>query len=453
MSLNIVLTPSRNDINILKFQVDAMVHFGGLESHRIIVLPAPSVASTAKEITEPLVAICRQFDLAPLDIEPEGGWPAACNQHFSAALTKLDTLRLDGSWLWMEPDLTPSQYDWANKLLTEHNEAKKAFTGHLRDTKEVMQGADGQHMVACGIYPPNFSSKTRLWQYTPSSQPFDVWLRWEIAPHCHDTKLIQHAPRTRDWEISEASGNKGTVCGTNKDNGQDWKKFELDKRAVLVHGCKDGSLSKLLCGYAKSDGETVKPMSGPIPDKQTYIKPGQMATEDDWEPINKAPKAEDYGEPLAERQVFTESRAPVEFTRTLELPEPDSENAQNIIFLAILGAIQGWEVKVPGYNQDATTGSPAQAMAILQAIMAVAPSEEAEPEQSQEEKDRDEVIKFISLSGKPYNAVDVVARGVNMTSEQISQMTMQVRPVIQLTEDFVCLTKHGQRRAKKLKFT
>lgn len=344
--MRLCLPVSQSDIDIQKYLVDALVFFGNLENHQITVFPSPSVAGQAAEICEPMRDLVMEgnYSVVPIGMEPTGGWPQACNQHFSAVMAHLIDSGNQEPFMWVESDCCPKHPFWADTILTQFRESKKPFLGHTRETREVMEGADGRHMVACGVYAHDFPQSTRMWQYTPANQPFDVWMRWEIAPRCHDSKLIQHCPRTRDWSKTK----QGVDLGVNKDDGQNWIPFELSKESVFVHGCKDGSLSKLLCGQAQN----------------TIQAPPQKMTEAErLEVYHKA--TYDLG---GSNLISGDETKFILFTQTIKLPSPTAQDLVSARFKGIWDAISTWEIKVPGNTQDAVAATGAHAKAILDAL-------------------------------------------------------------------------------------
>lgn len=384
----IALPVSRSDISIFPALVNSIVKFGGFESHRIIVLPTPSAASDATEASKALQGICRQFDIATLNIEPEGGWPQACNQHFAAALEKMNELRIDEPFLWVEADCCFTQYNPVNAILTEYHMAKRPFLGHKRPTKEVMQGADGEHMVACGVYPADFYTRTRLWHFIRNDQPFDVWLRWEIAPHCHDTKLIQHCPRTSNFHTEN-----GQIVGT--DEGK--RAFTLTRHSVMVHGCKDGSLSKLICGDGFKVPELQKPER-----ELTDIEKG-IVSDDTYYPFNP----------------------------TATLPATTAEDEAEDSFKSILAAIKDWRILVPGVTQSPTEARPGHAKIILDKIR------EYMVNQPPSKKDNAAHDALLGMLGLIYNnegaAISAAAIELALPEETIRELAKEPKGLFKLT--------------------
>lgn len=295
--MRIAIPVSQSDVNLFRKQVEVLYKFGGLENHTVTVFPTPSVTGQIGEIVEGISQLSRKFDVIPIDIEPEGGWPHACNQHFAGVIQKLYEIGNTESVLWLEPDSLPSKYGWANIWVARYNQMGKPYMGHLRDTAEVTSPPqDGKHMVGVGMYPADFYNRTRLWSYVRGDQPFDIWCRWEIAPKCYDTDLIQHIPKSSGFKFVE-----GKLVGVSEEVKGHPKDVTIDPTSIILHGCKDDSLANAL------------------------LKEGEIHNS--------------------------------EFHATINLPEPPIEITKNPVFQAVKSAIREWSISVPGaYEGDRRVG-------------------------------------------------------------------------------------------------
>jgi hypothetical protein len=123
----------------------------------------------------------------------------------------------------------------------------------------------GRHLVGVAVYPPNIAQISQLWAYVPQMPtPFDVVTQWEVVPKAHETELMQHCFRTEEYAPTD-----GGIRGVDKNNFPNGIRFDhvLSSKAVLHHGCTDGSLADLIV---------------------------------DVKPVNKAPAAPAEAKPVAE---------------------------------------------------------------------------------------------------------------------------------------------------------
>ncbi len=147
-------------------------------------------------------------------------------------------------------------------------------------------------MVGTGIYPPVMPDWCIGWRTSkmrPSGPydirdedaPFDILMAYETQKSLHDTKLIQHQLRTGNYHMD------GDYIV-----GEDQKKLlgvsytgRVSEDAVVHHGCKDGSLSKLLGSVGKKE-EPKKDDTTEIipPNKKPGRKPQVKLPEDTEEP-------------------------------------------------------------------------------------------------------------------------------------------------------------------------
>lgn len=354
--LNISIPVSNSDIKILPDLVNALVKFGGLEAHKITVFATPSVADQAADITDPLIQLVQPGNLvqAPLGSEPEQGWPIGPNQHFVAVMNYMQQMRAENPWVWLEPDVTPVA-PWADAYETEYNTFKRPFMGHLRDTSEVITGEQGKHMVAGGaIFPGDLWKRFAWWNAAGQRYdlPFDIFLRWEFLgagvnhPRCHNTKLVQHCPRSASFHRN-GTGVEGVPEKPDKN-------FVLSSEALLVHGCKDGSLSKLVCGHHEKSVTHEKETTFVAKDS-IYIGGNRVA----HEPAKIIPSPD----------VQAASSAMLNWKQTVELPEVSQEDQKNEVFQAVWNTIRGWSILVPGNSFATAPAKPGHAALIVRSLV------------------------------------------------------------------------------------
>lgn len=257
--MKLVTPVSLSDIELLQFQVDVLRALGGLENRNVVIVPTPSVADRAAIIATPLRAICRSLTIDPVAEELEGGWPEASNKHFGHVIQKLVNMGNDEPFFLMEPDCTPTQPGWMDDIVTEYHLCKKPYMGHLRNTAEVWAGKEGMHMIGgCAVYHPNFHKSNTLWTYPRTDQPYDVWIRDAVAPHAHNTNLVQHLRRTEKYR-QEDDIILCQDCVPNKAPADfKPKTYSVSTEAVIVHGCRDGSLAQVVLKSMGVDPAALK---------------------------------------------------------------------------------------------------------------------------------------------------------------------------------------------------
>jgi hypothetical protein len=257
--MRIVIPISSADADLADSFASALQHFGKSEGFSCLVVAKPTDQPHAEKLVGLLEGL---FDSVSTHIFPSDGptgWPKGPGHYWASTIRHMISIQNSEPWLWMELDCTPLCEGWAMKLLTEYNLSQKPFMGVIEPTlKTDAEGQivkDGEHMVGAGVYPPVVANYSLLWGYASQmDQPFDILCQWEILPHTHNTKLIQHAFRTSNYEVT-----KEGIKGTNDPalpKGVDFDRV-LSSEAVLHHGCQDGSLFKVLT--EKDTKSSVKP--------------------------------------------------------------------------------------------------------------------------------------------------------------------------------------------------
>lgn len=195
-------------------------------------------------------------------MDVERGWPRSPNLIFAAAARLAWETRREGRgwWYFFEADNTPMRPDWAGLLLQERlrvDSDRFPYMGAVNKTYSRMvgvgaseDGSSGVHLVGTGIYPSEAHKKLRLLKHVPmTSQPFDVFLQWEIMKAgCADIpELIQHNWGTSDYRRQKDGRIVCSVSDTRSPfPGRDRYAVPVRDGVAVVHGCKDGSLARLV---------------------------------------------------------------------------------------------------------------------------------------------------------------------------------------------------------------
>jgi hypothetical protein len=179
---------------------------------------------------------------------------------FVWTIRHLAEIENDQPWLWLEPDAPPVKARWDVLLADDYRAAGKPYYGFVRptawrDAEGNLTPVEGDNMMlGVGIYPPDMHKDKELLPLLndlslprPSHPPvpWDIYLRWhQFRRGVHSSTLIYDRWRTCNYTRGEfdeilcepIAGERGAVGGAIPDE------------AVLVHGCKDGSLHRLVIG-------------------------------------------------------------------------------------------------------------------------------------------------------------------------------------------------------------
>jgi len=263
----IVIPTSASDRHLIPSFLASIERCGNIKNHDVVVLTTPSAAIEAGELAGEMAKYCSSSKVVKMDIDPQGGWPTAPNLQFNFAVNWVAENKIQSHWYWMELDCTVLKPGWADSLDQEYVHSRKVFMGTVVPTIKIRNPntpqaepyQEGNHMVGTGIYPPIMPPWCIFWRYPLGGTPFDVEMQYETAKSLHDTKLIQHQFRTvnyhmdGDYIVGEDQAPLLGVSFTGR----------VSEDAVVHHGCKDGSLSKLLCSMeekeeSKKDDDTTE---------------------------------------------------------------------------------------------------------------------------------------------------------------------------------------------------
>jgi len=186
------------------------------------------------------------------------GWPDAPNLTFEFTVhyccVEHPRYAEGRPWFFFEADQTPLRAGWLDALEEEYFRAGKSCLGVLEQSWMVRPGEPkvpaGKHLVGTAIYPGNFNMITGKYRGI-RGMAFDVALQDEVVGggHAAHTNLMLHCWLTENFR-RDVSGD--IVCDTREGRLVGQIGYSLNRTVredaghVLVHGCKDGSLLRLL---------------------------------------------------------------------------------------------------------------------------------------------------------------------------------------------------------------
>lgn len=259
--LLVILPVSHADAHMLPTMGALLKKFGPYKSHRVLIAYTqdvpPADVQALRHSLEPLFS---QAEAAEVRTTAKN-WPMGCNQQFKAVATLAAERGMP--WFNMELDVTPMQPGWLDAIATEYEANRKPFMGAVVPTRTVALQADGSlahdtsghHLVGWAIYPSNFArtsvklttvDRAMIWS-GGRLEPYDLACRHEMLNH-HASPHFQHNLRT----VNYRQENGQIVCDNHPSNPPTASHAKpVDPRALLVHGCRDGSLQKLVLGDVK----------------------------------------------------------------------------------------------------------------------------------------------------------------------------------------------------------
>ena len=233
---------------------DLIVKLGGCPNHDLLVVGSTDCEPLVNKLHVKLKSQFRNSSTYVFQCLVKG-WPLGPNAYFRNTVGYLYTeMGVNQPWYWFELDNTPLKRGWLDSLQKEYNAAHAVFMGAKHATYYV--NADkkliekGSHMAGTGVYPINFTQLCDLWRFE-EGVAFDVWIQWEVLRGgLTDTPLIQHNWKTCNYRrhgdqiISDNFDMPHPDLHTNK---------PVTPEAVVLHGCKDLSLARLLLSELNSN--------------------------------------------------------------------------------------------------------------------------------------------------------------------------------------------------------
>lgn len=250
-----VVPVSLADKELMMPFLSAVLAQGECKNHNLLVVAAPSARLYATRIHAEIGKLFAKSEVHIFDSDGPIGWPCGPNYYFCRAVEYIEKSGNKLPWLWCELDSTALKTGWLDAIQLEYESAGTPFLG-VKDFF-VMRACNTQikaeYMVGVGVYPPNFSELTGdPNQLRVASMAFDGHYGAKISNTMSHSDFIQHCFRTKYYEKTSDGIFKGT-------HARDYRGKKMDNpvlpETVLLHGCDDGSLSKLVAPQLDSPTE------------------------------------------------------------------------------------------------------------------------------------------------------------------------------------------------------
>jgi hypothetical protein len=267
----LVLPVSLADYKSLPTLERAFEMFPPGSGHKLLVVGSPNVSRQVRNAAQALSGhFSGNSSTYIFDLDCPLGWPTACNTYFQQVCFYLGSTGQDDSWLWFEIDSTPTRAGWLDEIEnTVHFEKGNAqreghnpprYFGVKEPARLEYQGAlapdAGDQMAAVGVYPMNMDDVLSLRAISSTNIVWYTFLRWYVMPHFAGLPLIQN-----NWQTARyrRAPDGGLICESVAKWAWDIHfNKPIRSGAVLVHGCKDGTLLDCLM-----EGPVLEPVSEP----------------------------------------------------------------------------------------------------------------------------------------------------------------------------------------------
>lgn len=254
--MRIAIPTSAHDAHLLPDTLKLLRHFGRLENHSISFAPAQSQMALCEKAANEISDLTQNIDILPIMFEGDGRWPQSPNLHWTLTMEALVLKGCREPIFWYEQDFNPGEERWADKLEDVWRRGRKPLAGKIVPTPHrnaagaIVFEPDDLMMMGCGVYAHNLFTHPQQHVYTggfrsgETKEPFDVFLRgWLRGLGWTPTDAIGDRWNTKDYRFEDGvlTCSPGETQFKNRDHSQ----TDITG-AVGVHGCKDGSLARLI---------------------------------------------------------------------------------------------------------------------------------------------------------------------------------------------------------------
>lgn len=313
--ITLAIQVSGHDHHLLEPNIAVLRHLGTLESHNAVFIPTKEVSGHIANAVDGLKTIMNDVRVAPMNETPTGGWPVACNKHF--AFTVQAMMGCGTPWLMYELDGWARYEGWLDAISTEYNQIRRekpcmGMVEKIRYSAGSTSKPFGDTCLvgAAAIYPEGFGKQGKPygfnWKFAPNALgpdgkgiPYDTYQAGELRKFTHKSTLMEHRWGTVNYRRNEA----GDLICDNKDGNPEGTDHSgvINPEAVLIHGCKDESLAKLIISEGRAKRAQFKAkevpiqLGGPIASQQSIYAfkrtPGaaDFKMEGDWDALAKKP--------------------------------------------------------------------------------------------------------------------------------------------------------------------
>ena len=280
--MKIIIPIGPKDADNLKLLVQNILAVGRVQQP-ILLVTVPSRLTEATQAQEDLLTVCTTVELVDTGDEfPSAGYMGA-NRMFHWVGTHLYVNGNKQGWLWLEPDCSVRP-GWSDALECEYADAKQPYMGFVRPQKHkdekgtIYFKAGDNMMMGVAIYSPQMLNDPEMLPLfnnlkisAPPAHPkypWDIYLRWRFFKRgVHETPLMHDKWRTLNYRRE----NGKLVCDPDPEAPMGAAVGgAVSDAALLIHGCKDGTLQRLI--ISENSKPVAKPMTSIIGNPDDFAK-------------------------------------------------------------------------------------------------------------------------------------------------------------------------------------
>lgn len=257
--MKIVLPVSKRDFHLLDAQTRLEEHLDSLRVFDVVFSPSVDVMAQLQtsDFIERFQNITRSTTVLDVGYTETGSWPDGPNKHWAKTAYTMFNQYGDEEWFWKELDCWSVMQNWAVRINEEFITGKKPFMGCIVKTpfKDKKVREDDEMMMGCAVYKGGFAS---AWDFRPI---LDFFINGKSAQDQEGDPwdlMARGAFKKRGWTPTDLIGDRWNTQNFRVENGRlecdagptvyeniAHKSADLSK-AVVIHGCKDDSLARLV---------------------------------------------------------------------------------------------------------------------------------------------------------------------------------------------------------------
>lgn len=184
-----------------------------------------------------------------IDKNCPSGWPGGPNFFWRQAILFLKKIDNKLPWYWMEIDVTPVKKKWLDYLEKEYVFFGKPFMGFIASHSNNYF----RHLSGCAVYPADIDIYMNEWKWIHNcNEAFDLICgsRDKVLTNTAFTKSMLNLFRSKNFKIDDNKlfyDHQYFPFEFGLDD--DLKMQEFSENTLVVHGCKDASLIKIIKKY------------------------------------------------------------------------------------------------------------------------------------------------------------------------------------------------------------
>ena len=267
--MKLVIPVSKHDRHLIPDFISAIDRFPVGEDHDLLVIGSKENEEVIIGFEKQIKHLFKSSDVHIIE-DTMLGWPMSCNFYFQQTCARLRKETEVDAFFWFELDTTPMRENWLDLIAFEYYadttravKEKREPLIYLGVKERVYEGRNGElipesvaghKMAQVGVYSTKICSSPVLNSLSVSNRHWTHIIQWYVVNRMKESNLIQNNWRTEKYR----NVNGEVVCDSISNLAWDvhWNK-PISDEAILVHGCKDGSLVKLLLNKTNKDDMKV----------------------------------------------------------------------------------------------------------------------------------------------------------------------------------------------------